>query len=101
MATVQVDIKITEMNPAPPPPLAVDASGVPATATAGAAFSGVIKASGGTPPYTFAAASGSLPKGLTLDSVAGTITGTPDGSDVPAGTSVVFDEVINVSDSGK
>lgn len=99
MATVQVDIKITETNPPPPPPpLAVDASGVPATATTGVSFSGVIKASGGTPPYSFVPASGSLPSGLVLNAD-GTIVGIPDGTDVPAGTSVAFDDVIAVSDS--
>jgi len=99
MATVSVDIRITETNPTPPPPaLTVDASGVPATATTGVPFSGVLKVSGGVPPYSFVPASGSLPSGLSLGAD-GTISGTPDGSDVPVGASVAFDDVINVVDS--
>ena len=99
MATVQVDIKITETNPTPPPPpLTVDATGVPATATTGVPFSGTLKISGGTPPYAVASASGTLPTGLTLGAD-GSITGTPDGSDVPVGTSVDFLDSITVTDS--
>ncbi len=99
MATVQVDIKITETNPTPPPPpLTVDVSGVPATATTGTAYAGKIVASGGTPPYVFALASGSFPSGISLGTD-GSVTGTPDGSDDPVGTSVSFDAVVNVSDS--
>lgn len=60
---------------APANPLTVDVSGVPLTATVGEPYSGVIKASGGTPPYTFILNS-PLPDGLTLNSD-GTITGTP------------------------
>src|SRR5204863_3321907 len=40
------------------------------------AFSQALAASGGTPPYTWALASGTLPAGLTL-SAGGTISGTP------------------------
>lgn len=36
-----------------------------------------LSASGGTPPYTFAITAGALPPGLSLDSAAGNITGTP------------------------
>ena len=42
----------------------------------GVAYSQTIGASGGTAPYTFAVAAGSLPAGLTL-STAGTLSGTP------------------------
>ncbi|WP_181257055.1 IPT/TIG domain-containing protein [Pseudaminobacter soli (ex Li et al. 2025)] len=45
-------------------------------ATAGAAYSQTITASGGTAPYAYAITSGSLPSGLTL-SAAGVISGTP------------------------
>jgi Putative Ig domain len=74
MADVQVSIQIT-VNPASAP-LTVDASGVPSTATVGVPFSGAIKASGGTAPYTFTETGGALPDGLTLNAD-GTITGTP------------------------
>jgi hypothetical protein len=68
-------------------PLAVDVSGVPTSATVGVAYSGVIKASGGTPPYTFTLAS-PLPDGLTLNPD-GTISGTP----TVAGTFAVAGDV--------
>jgi hypothetical protein len=42
-----------------------------------APYSVSLAASGGTPPYTWAVTSGSLPAGLTLDPKAGTISGTP------------------------
>jgi len=44
--------------------------------TVGAAYNEQLTADGGTPPYTFAIASGTLPDGLTMDA-AGLITGTP------------------------
>jgi hypothetical protein len=47
-----------------------------ATAVAGAAYSQVLNASGGSGPYSFALASGALPAGLAL-SPAGTISGAP------------------------
>ncbi|WP_425612697.1 putative Ig domain-containing protein [Xanthomonas vesicatoria] len=45
-------------------------------ATAGAAYSQTLSASGGTAPYTFAVTAGTLPAGLTL-SAAGVLSGTP------------------------
>jgi large repetitive protein len=47
---------------------------------AGVAYSQTLAASGGTPPYTWAIASGSLPAGLTLDPKSGTVSGTPSGA---------------------
>ena len=46
------------------------------TPTVGSAYSQTITASGGTAPYTFAVASGSLPPGLTLGINSGVISGT-------------------------
>src|SRR5215467_12013808 len=43
----------------------------------GVSYSGVILASGGTAPYSFAVSDGVLPAGLTLNSTTGAITGTP------------------------
>jgi hypothetical protein len=43
----------------------------------GRAFDHTVAVSGGTPPYTFAVTSGSLPPGLQLNPTTGEITGTP------------------------
>ena len=43
----------------------------------GAAYSATPTATGGTGPYTWSVASGSLPTGLSLDSTTGSVTGTP------------------------
>jgi len=40
-------------------------------------YSQVVFVTGGSPAYTFAVTSGSLPPGLSLDAVTGAITGTP------------------------
>ena len=49
----------------------------PPSGTAGVAYDHFFGASGGTPPYTFSIASGSLPPGLTLNPSTGEVTGTP------------------------
>lgn len=48
----------------------------PATGAVGVPYSGLVSATGGTPPYTFALVAGTLPNGLTL-SANGTLSGTP------------------------
>ena len=48
-----------------------------ANATLGQAFTYTIAASGGTAPYTFTIASGSIPDGLSLNAATGVISGTP------------------------
>ncbi|HRJ52820.1 MAG TPA: cellulase family glycosylhydrolase [Candidatus Thiothrix moscowensis] len=63
--------------PPPPPPPALDITTTSLTAgTAGTAYSAQASASGGTSPYTWSLAAGSLPTGLSL-STAGIISGTP------------------------
>lgn len=57
------------------PSLALSAAG-PAKAMVGLAYSSTLTATGGTPPHTFAVASGALPNGVTLSSN-GTLSGTP------------------------
>jgi len=57
-----------------PPVLAT--TSLPA-ATVNVAYSGTLAANGGTPPYTWFIASGTLPTGLTLNATSGAITGTP------------------------
>jgi hypothetical protein len=50
----------------------------------GVAYTQTLAAAGGTPPYTWAVTSGSLPAGIALDPKGGTLSGTPTG---PAGPS--------------
>ncbi len=56
--------------------LAIESSGVP-SATVGAPYVGFLTASGGTEPYTWSVASGSLPAGLSLEPETGVISGEP------------------------
>lgn len=64
-------------------PLAVATSSLP-DATVGIAYFATLSASGGTPPYTWSLILNSLPAGLGLDPVSGSISGTPP---VPANAS--------------
>src|SRR5262249_32916549 len=57
-------------------PLTITTSALP-SATVGVAYTATLTATGGTPPYTWALASGTLPAGLTLTPSTGAITGTP------------------------
>jgi len=59
----------------------------------GVAYSQTLAATGGTTPYTWSIASGTLPDGLSLDSSSGVISGTP----ISPGT---WDFTVQVSDSG-
>ncbi len=68
--TLAVNLPAIAFSPAGP--------GLP-SATVGTSYSQSITASGGTSPYTYALASGSLPAGLTLSS-GGTLSGTPTAS---------------------
>lgn len=61
--------------PVPPVPLVIDPTALPA-AVINIPYSVTLKAAGGTPPYTWAMASGTLPTGLSI-SAAGVISGTP------------------------
>ncbi len=63
--------------------------------TVGAAYSQLLGATGGIPPYTWSLASGTLPSCLTL-TTAGTISGTPTASCVGTVTGLVF----KATDSG-
>lgn len=62
--------------PAPSAPIIV--SGTAPAGTVGVVYSYMFTASGGNGgPYTWSVSSGSLPPGLTLDTVTGTVSGTP------------------------
>ena len=59
--------------------LRITTSGIPA-ATSGAAYSTTLSATGGTAPYTWSIASGSLPAGLSINASTGVISGTTSGA---------------------
>jgi len=59
-----------------PGPLTITTATLPA-ATVGAAYTATLTATGGTPPYSWSIASGTLPAGLTLAGGTGVISGTP------------------------
>lgn len=61
--------------PVPTPTLSITTASVP-TGSVGVAYSTTLTALGGTPPYSWAPTSASLPPGLTLDA-SGAISGTP------------------------
>ena len=76
-------------------PLALDVFGVttsslPSGATGGA-YSQPLSATGGTPPYSWSIASGSLPAGLTINPTTGTVSGTPTTAATSAFTVAVTD----------
>jgi hypothetical protein len=60
-----------------PPALSITTTLLPA-GTAGTAYNQALAATGGTPPYSWTVATGTLPAGLTLSS-AGVLSGTPAG----------------------
>ena len=71
-------------------PLVLAATALP-RATTGTIYSTSFSASGGATPYSFALTSGTLPAGLSLNSVTGTISGTPVSEGVYAFTVTVTD----------
>lgn len=78
--------------PTPPPPIPTLLCPIVTTGTVGVPFSATMRASGGTPPYTFALTGGILPPGLTLNTSTGVISGTP----TTAGT---YSYTVTVTDS--
>src|SRR5207248_1247335 len=72
-----------------PPGLGITTSSLPA-GTVGTPYSQALGASGGTPPYPWSPASGSLPGGLNLIPD-GTISGTPSAAGAPSFTVKVAD----------
>jgi hypothetical protein len=82
-ATTVVEAGASAVTPGPPPipvptQLTIGTTSLP-IAAAGAPYWVILAASGGTAPYTWSLAAGSLPPNLAL-SAAGTLSGTPAGS---------------------
>lgn len=73
--TVAASTPAPPSPPSVPTPLAITSSGLPG-ATAGAAYSMTLTATGGTSPYTWSVVSGQLPSGVSL-SGSGALAGTP------------------------
>ena len=69
----------TPKTPNNPVPVQFSGATLP-SASVGTAYSATLKASGGTAPYSFTAAAGALPSGLSLLSTTGVISGTPTAS---------------------
>jgi hypothetical protein len=96
--TATFTVKVTDSAPTPQTasqPLSITISGasggaltITTTALAagvlGAAYTGTVAVSGGTPPYSWSVTSGSLPTGLTLNTSTGVISGTPTGTAGPS-----------------
>jgi len=76
-----------------PLPLAITTTSLP-NADVGTAYSATLAATGGTTPFTWSLASGTLPTGLSLNAATGAITGTP--SDPATNLALTF----KVTDSG-
>lgn len=89
---VEGGVSAAKAGPAPIPPagpLAIGTTSLP-LAAAGAPYSALLAASGGTAPYSWSLASGSLPPGLAL-SGAGALSGTPAASGTTSFTVEVTD----------
>lgn len=76
--------------------LAITTNSLPA-ANIGVGYSATITASGGVAPYTFAVTTGTLPAGLTLNSVTGVISGTPTSAGSFTITITVTDSASNIA----
>lgn len=74
-ASVPISITVSADAQPAAPQLTASASSL-SSGTSGAAYSGQLQASGGTPGYTWAISSGMLPPGLTLNASTGVISGT-------------------------
>ena len=90
----------------PVPLSVVTVSSLP-TAVVGSSYSATLQAKSGTPPYTWAITSGTLPAGLTLDTSTGVISGTPTAPAAPLSrkrtaantSSTTYNFTVTVTDS--
>jgi subtilisin family serine protease len=87
-ALAQTDTQALSIAVLPPP--AIDTTSLPG-GSLGSAYSATLQASGGTTPYAWSLASGSLPPGLTLGGGTGAVTGTPTSAGTFAFTARVAD----------
>jgi hypothetical protein len=73
---MSANLSITVGDPNQPPPLSI---GGPSSLSAvkGTSFTNTLTATGGTPPYSWQVATGTLPPGISLNSTTGTLAGTP------------------------
>ena len=83
-----------------PSPLSITTTALP-NAQAGTAYSFTLTATGGTTPYTWSVAAGSLPSGLTLNSSTGQLSGTPSQSGTFSFTAQVSDPGTTVQTATK
>src|SRR6266571_1934460 len=83
-------VVFSSQPPPPPPSPAITTSSLPA-GQMGTAYQATLSASGGTIPYSWSLASGSLPGGLSLNSASGAISGTPSASGTSSFTVQVTD----------
>jgi Putative Ig domain len=84
----------TPPPPPPPTPVAVTTKALP-VGQVGNPYTATLAATGGTTPYTWALASGTLPSGLSLNAASGALAGFP--TIAVAGVSIAF----TVTDSSK
>jgi glucose/arabinose dehydrogenase/PKD repeat protein len=70
-----VDVLFVPQGTTVPPP-SITTTALP-SGVVGEPYTATLSASGGTPPYTWSVAGGTLPAGLTLDASTGAISGTP------------------------
>jgi hypothetical protein len=66
----------------------------------GVVYNSAVQVTGGQAPFTFSISSGSIPNGLTLDAVTGTIKGTPAVAGLFSFTVLVTDSTGNFNSSG-
>ena len=86
----------TTLTVLPPGGLAITTTSVP-VGILGKAYSATLAATGGTPPYTWSIASGTLPAGLTLGASTGVISGTPTAIGVSSVTFKVVAGALNAT----
>jgi len=77
-------------------PLSLTTSSLP-DGTVGVSYGNILSAEYGVSPYSFSISAGTLPNGLTLNSISGTITGTPSSPGTFDFTATVTDSVSSTS----